>query len=73
MASALKIALPVNEHAVPGPESLKEAGLEIRDGSAPTWAQEWRGGRRQSSQMVSHFSRWLRKRLVPSSPSQAQE
>lgn len=38
MASALKIALSVNEHTVPGPrEPPGRLGSHL-DGSAPTWA-----------------------------------
>lgn len=46
MASALKIALPVNEHTVPGPrEPPGRLGSHL-DGSAPTWAGAEAGGSR---------------------------
>ena len=39
-----------------GLESLKGGWARIWMGSAPTWAQERRGGRGQGSQMVGYFS-----------------
>lgn len=72
VSSVLKIALPVNGHAVLGPHKPHGRLGSHLHGPAPTWVQEERG---QGAELPDDqwFLEMAEKDSVPSSPSQAPE